>query len=110
MSDLSPQEVDELCRTADPAPVLLDVREPWELSAARIRFARGHAVDIPMMSIPSRLAEVDRTRPVVCICHHGVRSRQAAAFLEHQGFTDVVNLTGGIDAWADKVDPAMGKY
>ncbi len=110
MSDLSPQEVDELCRTADPAPVLLDVREPWELSAARIRFARGHAVDIPMMSIPSRLAEVDRTRPVVCICHHGVRSAQVVAFLLHVGYPAVYNLAGGIDAWSTQLDPSVPRY
>ena len=44
------------------------------------------------------------------ICHHGVRSLRAAAYLEHCGFADVVNLSGGIDAWARTVDPAMAVY
>ena len=110
MSDLSPAQVAELCQAADPAPLLLDVREPWELAAARIRPARGDAVDIPMMSIPARLAEVDRTRPVVCICHHGVRSAQVVAFLLHIGYPTVYNLAGGIDAWSTQVDPSVPRY
>ncbi len=59
---------------------------------------------------PSRLAELDPARPTVVICHHGVRSLHAGAFLERQGFEDVVNLHGGIDGWARSVDPAMAVY
>ncbi|MCB1931185.1 MAG: sulfurtransferase, partial [Candidatus Accumulibacter sp.] len=47
---------------------------------------------------------------VVVICHHGVRSRQVGNFLEHQGFSSIYNLVGGVDAWANDVDPAMCKY
>lgn len=88
------------------APTLLDVREPWELALCRI----DGSVHIPLAQLPSRLAELDPARPTVVICHHGVRSLHAGAFLERQGFEDVVNLHGGIDGWARSVDPAMAVY
>ncbi len=85
---------------------LVDVREPWEFDLCRIEGSRH----IPLGQLPSRLNELDPSRPTVMICHHGVRSLRAAAFLEHCGFGDVVNLSGGIDAWAKTVDPGMAKY
>ena len=91
-------------------PQLLDVREPWEVALARIELPGTTAVAIPMMQIPMRLAEIDRTQPVVCICHHGVRSAQVVAFLMQQGFDDVYNLAGGIDAWSIEVDPGVRRY
>lgn len=89
-----------------PTPLLLDVREPWELETCRIESAQS----IPMNTIPGRFSELDETQPVVCICHHGARSMQVAAFLERQGFTQVNNLTGGIHAWAQQVDTTMATY
>jgi rhodanese-related sulfurtransferase len=89
-----------------PSPLLLDVREPWELETCRLDAAQS----IPMNTIPSRFAELDEAQPVVCICHHGARSMQVAAFLERQGFTSVTNLTGGIHAWATQVDNTMATY
>jgi rhodanese-related sulfurtransferase len=85
---------------------LLDVREPWEFEVCRIEGSRL----IPLSQLPARLNELDPARPTVVVCHHGVRSLRAAAFLEHCGFEDVVNLSGGIDAWARTVDPAMAVY
>ncbi|MBL0142229.1 MAG: sulfurtransferase [Betaproteobacteria bacterium] len=93
--------------TSAPGPVaLLDVREPWEFDVCRIAGSRL----IPLSQLPSRLAELDPERPTVVICHHGVRSLRAAAYLEHCGFGDVVNLSGGIDAWARAVDRGMSVY
>jgi rhodanese-related sulfurtransferase len=89
-----------------PAPVLLDVREPWEFEKCRI----AGAVPIPMNTIPARMQELDPDATIVCICHHGARSMQVAAFLERQGFADVANLTGGIHAWALQVDPTTAIY
>jgi rhodanese-related sulfurtransferase len=89
-----------------PTPLLLDVREPWEFETCRIDAARL----IPMNTIPGRFSELDEEQPVVCICHHGARSMQVAAFLERQGFTNVTNLTGGIHAWAKQVDTEMPTY
>lgn len=95
-----------LADPARPKPLLLDVREPWEFATCHI----DGATPIPMQTIPARHPELDPDAPVVCICHHGARSMQVAAFLEHQGFTQVSNLQGGIHAWALQVDPAMPTY
>lgn len=89
-----------------PTPLLLDVREPWEFQTCAIEGSQL----VPMNTIPGRFSELDEEQTVVCICHHGGRSLQVAAFLERQGFTKVVNLTGGVHAWANQVDPAMPTY
>ncbi len=86
--------------------VVVDVREPQEYQISRI----DGSVLIPLGEIPQRHAEIDRTRLVVCQCRSGVRSAKAAAFLRSAGFQRVVNLTGGILAWSDEVDPSQPKY
>ena len=87
-------------------PTLLDVREPWELQTCRI----PGAIHVPMREIPARLSELDAELDTVVICHHGVRSMRVAQFLEQQSFARVYNLTGGVNAWARTVDPAMPTY
>ena len=87
-------------------PLLVDVREPWEWDTARLE----GALHIPMRDIPARVAEIDRGREVVAICHHGGRSMQVAMFLEKNGFSKVHNLQGGVDAWSRTVDPAVPTY
>jgi rhodanese-related sulfurtransferase len=89
-----------------PKPLLLDVREPWEHEQARIE--GSHLV--PMGEIVARVGELDRTREVVAICHHGGRSLQVAMFLEKNGFANVHNLSGGVDAWSRTVDPSVPLY
>jgi len=91
-------------------PVLLDVREPWEFAFASIRIEGLRTLHIPMNEIPGRLDELDATQPVVCICHHGMRSAQVVAFLERQGFDAAYNLAGGIDAWSEQVDAGVPRY
>src|SRR5688500_17064898 len=91
---------------ARPRPVLLDVREPWEYQTCHI----ADVVLIPMNTIPARSEELDPEQTVVCICHHGARSMQVAAFLERNGFANVINLTGGVHAWANQVDSSMPIY
>ncbi len=105
MRALSPPEVQALLEAA-PDTVVLDVREPWEIEAAHLE----GTVNIPMSLVPVRLGELDRSRATVVICHHGGRSAQVAMFLEHRGFTDVINLSGGIDAWSALVDPSVPRY
>ena len=85
---------------------LLDVREPFEFAHAHI----DGSVLIPLNQIPQRLQEIDMEQEIVLICHHGSRSERAAMFLEQKGFSNVVNLTGGMDAWASEVDTTMPKY
>lgn len=87
-------------------PLLLDVREPWEHERACIE---GSEL-VPMQSIPSRVSELDAGRAIICICHHGGRSMHVAMYLARQGFDNVYNLTGGVDAWARQVDPAVPTY
>jgi rhodanese-related sulfurtransferase len=86
-------------------PLLLDVREPWEYEKAHIAGAQL----VPMREVPARLAEIDRAREVVAICHHGGRSAQVAVFLEKNGYK-IHNLVGGVDAWSRTVDPAVPVY
>jgi rhodanese-related sulfurtransferase len=86
--------------------ILLDVREHVELEIASVARARH----IPMREIPTRLAELDRDRPVVVMCHSGGRSRRVAEYLSSNGFSDVFNLKGGIDAWSTEIDPQVPRY
>ena len=90
--------------------LLLDVREAWEFALAAIRIDGAQTLHIPIGEIPQRLAELDPAQPVVCICHHGMRSAQVVAFLERQGFDTAYNLAGGIDAWSAQVDPGVPRY
>ena len=93
-------------------PLLLDVREPWELQTANVGPQAGGAavVAIPMNEIPARLAELDPSRPVACLCHHGARSQRVAAFLAQNGFEEVANVAGGIDAWSATRDAGVPRY
>lgn len=91
-------------------PVLLDVREPWEVELGTIELPGARTLTWPMGSVPERLAELDPAQPVVCICHHGMRSAQVVAFLAHHGHAEVYNLAGGTDAWSARVDPRLPRY
>jgi rhodanese-related sulfurtransferase len=86
--------------------VLLDVREHDELDIAAVAGARH----IPMREVPARLDELDAERPVVVMCHSGGRSRRVAEFLKGNGFSDVYNLKGGIDAWSTQLDSRVPRY
>lgn len=96
------------------APVVLDVREPWELQAASVTEDGFTLLRIPMREVPARVEELRQQfgadHPVACLCHHGMRSLQVANFLAQSGFTAVVNLQGGIDAWARQRDTAVPLY
>jgi rhodanese-related sulfurtransferase len=87
-------------------PVLLDVREPWEFETCRI----AGSISMPMRGIPARYRELGPDQDIVMICHHGARSFQAGMFLEQMGFGGIINLQGGVAAWARDVDPAMPTY
>ena len=87
-------------------PLLLDVRQPWEYEVCRIE----NSVLVPMSQIPAKLEELDSERETVVICHHGIRSRSVARFLEQAGFSNVINLSGGVAQWAQTVDKQMPTY
>lgn len=105
MKQIRPPELAAMLEN-DPKPQVLDVREPWEVAICQI----PGSVLVPMGQIPRRFNELDPKRPLVCVCHHGMRSLQVALFLAQHGFHDVINLSGGIDAWAREVDPACATY
>ena len=86
--------------------VLLDVREPDELALASV----DGALHIPMREIPARLGELDASKPLVVMCHAGGRSRRVAEFLQGNGFPNVFNLQGGIDAWSTQLDSRVPRY
>jgi rhodanese-related sulfurtransferase len=102
---LSPAELTARLQAPD-APLVLDVREPWEFATCAI----AGATHVPMREIPARLSDFDSEREIVCVCHHGMRSLQVGVFLARNGFERVYNLAGGIDAWAREVEPAMPRY
>jgi rhodanese-related sulfurtransferase len=107
MKQISPQQLSEwLSDKSRPAPVLLDVRELWEFQLCSL----GDSLHIPMNDVPSRKSELDEAAETVVICHHGGRSQQIAMYLEQNGFTNIFNLQGGVDAWARQIDTSMSVY
>lgn len=94
-------------RLQRPAPLLLDVREPWEAQLASI----PGATLMPMGEVPSRAhQELDPDQPIVVLCHHGARSLSVTMWLRDQGFEHVQSLAGGIDRWSRFIDPAVPRY
>jgi len=87
-------------------PLVIDVREEWELQLARI----PDVVHLPMNEIPARLGELSRDTETIVMCHAGGRSMRVAHYLVNQGFTNVANLTGGIAAWSESVDATVPHY
>lgn len=105
MKQMRPAELAAHLQTGA-APTLLDVREEWEWNTCAISGARH----IPLRELPTHLGEFDKAAEMVVICHHGIRSQHAGQFLESVGFKNVINLSGGMAAWANEVDPAMPRY
>ena len=107
-ADLPAISVHDLKRKLDAheAIQLIDVREPFEFEIARIDGAKL----IPLGQLANRLHELKQNGQTVVHCHTGMRSAQAVQMLRQTGFTNVYNLEGGIDAWANEIDPAMQKY
>ena len=112
MTQIRPSELAAWLVTARAhgAPVVLDVREPSELRVASVQADGFELLTIPMSDIPARQNELDPEQPIACLCHHGRRSLQVAAFLQAQGFAHVANISGGIDAWSIELDPAIPRY
>ena len=109
MSDIPyPMEVDVVTAAAEieNGATVLDVREPAELVVCQIQ----GSLNIPMGQIPLSLHILPRDKYLLVMCHHGMRSGQVTAFLRNKGFDCVVNVAGGIEAWAQQVDPQMSRY
>lgn len=106
VQQLTVKQLHDRLNREDARPVILDVREPWELKVC----ALPNCAHIPMGQIPSRLTELDPQAELVVVCHHGIRSQQVANYLERRGFGRIYNLRGGVDAWAREIDPEMATY
>ena len=101
---ITPSELKERLDAGD-RPELLDVREPWEFELAR----REGSKLIPMGQLAGRISELDPARETVVICHYGGRSAYVTRTLQRAGFAKVLNLKGGVDAYAD-VDWSVPRY
>ena len=107
MKSISAIELAAFLKLAD-APRLLDVREPEEFEIASLPGARL----VPLGQIPARVEQIAdwKDEEIVVYCHHGIRSMHAINFLAQAGFTNLTNLSGGIDAWSREVDPKTPRY
>ena len=103
--EISPVEFASLVEQGEPL-VLLDVREDWELAIARLE----GVLHIPMGQLPDRLGELSREADIVVMCRSGGRSATVVRFLQHQGYSRVRNLAGGIAAWGETLDPSLPSY
>jgi len=104
--EITPEEFASLRRQAKPYR-LIDVREPFEVAIAKL----DNSEDIPMRAIPGCLGQLEGDdRPLVILCHHGVRSLQVVCWLREQGLENCRSLTGGIERWSRDVDPEVPRY
>ncbi len=106
VEDVEPSKVAGRLKSEPGKLLLLDVREPWERELAVI----DPSVHIPMNEIADRASELPKDREIVVYCHGGTRSAMVAGYLEHNGFSSVANLSGGIEAWSVDVDPKVPRY
>ena len=97
--------LDKICQSNQDL-MILDVREPWEVAICAI----AGSINVPLSTLPHNLNRLPEAGPLVVLCHHGMRSMQAVAWLRQNGFENATNLQGGIDAWARQVDTSMATY
>lgn len=104
----APAEIDVVtaARLVAAGALLLDVREPVEHDLVRIEGSRH----VPMRQIPEQAGSLPRDRDILVLCHHGGRSARVMQYLRAQGFDNVANVAGGIEAWATQVDPTLPRY
>ena len=108
--EITPQDyarIRSLPQLSSEAPILLDVREPWEFQTASL----PGSLLMPMGDVPSRAhAELDPDAHIVVLCHHGQRSLSVAMWLRGQGFERAQSLAGGIDGWSREIDTTVPRY
>jgi rhodanese-related sulfurtransferase len=110
IDQVRPSQLDAWLKAQGAKPVVLDVREDWELEAASVRPEGFVLLTIPMGDVPARLAELDPDAAIAVLCHRGSRSQRVALFLAEQGYTRLANIAGGIEAWSAERDPAVPHY
>ena len=105
IGEIQPEELAQRLNAGE-AVVLVDVREPWEVTIASLT----GAIHIPLGTVPSGAERLDPDSEIIVFCHHGIRSLTACQLLAGQGFKRLRNLTGGIDAWSVRIDPTIPRY
>jgi len=106
MREFDAQQLELHLKDNGSCTLLLDVRQDWEYDICHLQ----GSLLIPMAQIPTELDKLDKDRETVVICHHGIRSRQIGYYLEQAGFDNVINLKGGLNAWAKIIDKNMATY
>jgi rhodanese-related sulfurtransferase len=111
LAQVTPAQLSAWCAAAPTGvtPVVLDVREAWELATASVSGSAFELLHIPMGQLMARMDDLPKDRPIACLCHHGIRSRQVAMYLLQQGYAHTVNIAGGTDAWSS-FDPSLPRY
>ena len=109
IEELTPVQTRALAE-AEQGLLIVDCRESFELSRARLPEGPETWVHIPLGQLEDRAEELDPSLPVVVMCHHGIRSMQGAYVLMLQGFERVWSMRGGIELWATSVDAEVGRY
>lgn len=107
MQQITPNELKQLLENGEPL-TLLDVRESWEFELCRI----DNSLHLPLSELIQlqSLERLDPNQQIIAICHHGIRSQQAALILQRNGFDNVCNLIGGIHHWSIDIDPSIPRY
>lgn len=105
MQHMRPKELNAYL--ANEEVVIIDVREEWEFDICKIA---NSSINIPMGKLQEYIDKLDSNKTYVMVCHHGIRSLQMAHYLEQSGFSHIINLSGGVAAWANEVDPDMARY
>ena len=105
LKNLSPFEVKNIIDNEKDYK-LIDVREVWEYEYAKIEGAEN----IPLILFEQAAVNLDKNQKLILYCHHGSRSYRACSFLVQDGYNDVINLDGGIDAWSAMIDPSINRY
>jgi len=103
--EITPADVKERLQQGEKL-VLIDVREPWEYALCRIEGAKH----VPLGTLAASLEALPDVDEVICYCHHGMRSLDAAAWLRFQGIERAKSLAGGIERWSIEIDPKVPRY
>lgn len=103
--EISPRDVQALIARGEKF-FFVDVREKWEYETARIE----GSILIPLRQIPSNVQKLSEAGKIVLLCHHGIRSMDAAVWLQSQGVQGALSMSGGIDQWSREVDSGIPRY
>ena len=104
--EVSVAEANRLRQSAPERTLIIDVREPFELAICQVEGAEH----IPMRQIPEQVDALPRDKHLLILCHSGGRSYRVTEFLRARGFSAVSNVAGGIDAWAEEIEPGLARY